>query len=291
MKSQELGKTVLVTGVSTGIGRATVEALVRAGYRVVGTVRRPEDATGITGAREGRFHPLVLDLTDRASLEAAATKLPDLLPDGKLHALVNNAGVARPGPIQEQPFDEIRHMFEVNVFGLLEWTRLCLPLLGVGKARRVDPGRIINVSSGAGLMGIPYLSGYVASKHALEGLSHSLRRELQPWGIGVVIVGPGNVKTPIWNKVGDGAEYARGLSGNSFVNFLKAMREGEKGGMQAEEIAEVVLRILKSANPRTRYAPMDHKFFTWTIPRMLPEKTVDKMLFKAFGMKEFASGG
>jgi short-subunit dehydrogenase len=136
-------------------------------------------------------------------------------------------------------------------------------------------------------MGIPYL----ASKHAVEGLSHSLRRELQPWGIHVVIVGPGNVKTPIWDKAGDGSPYAQGLSGDSFTNFLTAMRQGEKGGMEAKEIVEVILKILRSSNPKTRYAPMDHKLLSWTIPRMLPEKAVDKMLFKALGMKSFAPEG
>jgi short-subunit dehydrogenase len=132
-------------------------------------------------------------------------------------------------------------------------------------------------------------SVYLASKHALEGLSHSLRRELLPWGIGVVIVGPGNVKTSIWNKVGDGTEYSGGLSGDSFVNVIRAMREGEKGGIQPEQVADVVLRALMSSSPKTRYAPMDHKLVTWTIPRMLPAKAVDKMLFKAFGTKLFAS--
>lgn len=288
MKNQQVGKTVLVTGVSTGIGRSTAETLVRAGYRVIGTVRRPEDARGISAAGDS-FEHLVLDLADGASLAAAAERLPALLPDGKLHALVNNAGVALPGPIQEQPFSEIRRMFEVNVFGLLEWTRLCLPALGARKTRRSDPGCIVNVSSGAGQMGIPYLTGYVASKHAVEGLSHSLRRELLPWGIGVVIVGPGNVKTPIWTKVAEATSYAGGLSGDSYANFLTAMRQGEKGGMEAKEIAEVILSILGSSNPKTRYAPMDHKLVSWTIPRMLPEKAVDKMLFKAFGMKSFAS--
>src|SRR5262249_6243470 len=117
-----------------------------------------------------------------------------------LDALVNNAGIALPGPLSEQDFSEIRRMFEVNLFGLLAVTRACLPLLGMREGHPRRPGKIVNISSGAGKLSMPFLGAYVASKHAVEGLSASLRRELMPWNIPVVVVGPGNVRTPIWSK-------------------------------------------------------------------------------------------
>jgi short-subunit dehydrogenase len=177
-------------------------------------------------------------------------------------------------------------MFEVNFFGLVALTRACLPLLGVGGERRAaQPGTVINVSSGAGKLGIPFLGGYVASKHALEGFSQSLRRELMPWGIRVVVVGPGNVKTPIWNKAGDEAAYASGPFGRVYANFLRYMREGEKKGMEAEEIALLLARILDSKDPKTRYQPVAQKFANWTLPRLLPDKAMDRLLFKTLGMR------
>lgn len=180
-------------------------------------------------------------------------------------------------------------MFEINFFGLVQLTRACLPLLGLetGSAggARLHPGKIINVSSGAGKIGIPFLAAYVASKHALEGFSHSLRRELLPWKIPVVVVGPGNVKTPIWDKGGDALAYAGGRFAAVYANFLRVMRDGEKKGMAPEEVADLLARISELAKPKTRYEPVAQKFANWTLPRLLPDKALDGMFFKMLGME------
>jgi NAD(P)-dependent dehydrogenase (short-subunit alcohol dehydrogenase family) len=278
-------KNVLVTGVSSGIGFATAEKLLRAGHVVVGTLRRQGDAAALRGPYGERFRPLLVDLAKPETIQTGAAELERLLAGAPLHALINNAGVALPGPLAEQPLEQIRGMFEVNFFGLVALTRACLPLLGMGSGARATPGKVINVSSGAGKIGLPFLGGYVASKHALEGFSHSLRRELLPWGIHVVVVGPGNVKTPIWNKSGDDEAYAGGLFGSVYKNFLGVMRAGEKKGMLAEEIAELLLNILDDPGPKTRYEPVAQKFANWTLPRLLPDKVLDRLLFKALGMQ------
>jgi short-subunit dehydrogenase len=276
---------ILISGVSSGIGFSTAQALLERGDRVFGTVRREADAARLSQDYGSRFQPLLLDLSQAETIERSVARLEAHLAGAPLHALINNAGVALPGPVAEQPLAQIREMFEINVFGLMALTQRCLPFLGMGPARREAPGIIVNVSSGAGKLGIPFLAGYVASKHALEGFSQSLRRELLPWGISVVVVGPGNVKTPIWDKVGDEHVYDKGLFGRVYANFLRVMRDGEKKGMAAPEIAALLTRIIDSKNPKTRYEPVAQKFANWTLPRLLPDKVMDRVLFKTLGMQ------
>jgi NAD(P)-dependent dehydrogenase (short-subunit alcohol dehydrogenase family) len=289
MSNNARSSNILVTGVSSGIGAATARALLARGDRVLGTVRRPEDGADLVRAGEGRFTPILLDLAVPASIDRGFARLEEELAGAGLKGLVNNAGIALPGPVSEQPFDEIRRMFEVNFFGLVALTRACLPLLGMRPGSEAEPGMIVNVSSGAGKLAIPFLAGYVASKHALEGFSNSLRRELLPWGIPVVVVGPGNVRTPIWDKAGQEEDYAPSVFGPVYRNFLRMMREGEKKGMAAEEIGALIVRILGSESPKTRYEPVAQKFANWTLPRLLSDKMLDRMLFKTLGMRPIKS--
>jgi short-subunit dehydrogenase len=203
-----------------------------------------------------------------------------------LRALVNNAGIALPGPFSEQDPEQVRRMFEVNVFGALSMTRACLPLLGAGGEKRTLPGRVINVSSGAGQIGIPFLAGYAATKHALEGFSHALRRELLPWQIPVIIVGPGNVQTPIWSKVGSDDAYDATAYGAAYRAFIRYMRAGESQGMQPEQIAAVLVQAVTAKSPKVRYAPVAQKFANWTLPRLLPHKVLDAMMAKGMQLQE-----
>jgi NAD(P)-dependent dehydrogenase (short-subunit alcohol dehydrogenase family) len=278
--------SVLVTGASTGIGQGSAVALLRAGYRVFGSVRRDEDAARLTRELGQGFTPLFIDVTDSNSVERAVQKLGDELEDGCLAGLVNNAGIALPGPLAAQSFEEIRAMFEVNLFGVLSVTRACLPLLGMRQGHPRAPGKIINISSGAGKMSFPFLGAYVASKHALEGLSSSLRRELMPYDIAVVVVGPGNVKTPIWNKVAPESAYDHTPYGAVFRNFLRFMFAGAERGMLPAEIGELIVTIMREKQPKTRYAPMAQKFSNWTLPRLLPDRQVDRMIYKTLGMSK-----
>jgi NAD(P)-dependent dehydrogenase (short-subunit alcohol dehydrogenase family) len=279
---------LLITGVSTGIGHDSARAFLAKGYRVFGTVRTAVDAERLRGELGAGFEPLVLDVTDGEAVAAQVAALSEKLGDGCLGGLINNAGIALPGPLSEQSFDAIRKMFDVNLFGVLAITRACLPLLGLRSDHPCAPGKVINISSGAGKISIPFLGAYVASKHALEGMSHSLRRELMPWNIPVVVVGPGNVKTAIWSKAGDEADYDHTSYGSTYRNFVRFMFAGAKTGMPAREIADVLIGIMASDAPRSRYAPVAQKFANWTLPRLLSDRQLDRLMFKTLGMKRVA---
>lgn len=276
---------VLITGVSTGIGRAAATAFASKGYGVFGTVRTGEDASRLTSALGDRFTPLIVDLTDGVAIERAAGMVMDVLRGGNLTALINNAGIALPGPLFDQPLQDVRRMFDVNFFGLVAMTRACLPLLGMGQGPAANPGRIINISSGAGKLSVPFLAGYTATKHAVEGMSHSLRRELLPWNIPVVVVGPGNVRTPIWAKAANENAWDHTAFAAVYKNFLRFMFAGEKKGMAASQIADLLVKIVETKKPKTRYAPVAQKLVNWTIPRLLSDERLDRLMFRTLGMR------
>jgi NAD(P)-dependent dehydrogenase (short-subunit alcohol dehydrogenase family) len=186
-------KNVLVTGTSTGIGHSTALELARRGWRVFAGVRKEADGEALKREAEGEVHTVLLDVADEASIDSAAAFLAEQT-GGELHGLVNNAGVYLGGPLELMRPDEIRKTLDVNVTGLLLLTRACLPLL------RAAQGRIVNISSISGLIAMPGVSVYAASKHAVEAVTDALRVELQPFGIKVIAVEPGGVKTPIWDK-------------------------------------------------------------------------------------------
>jgi NAD(P)-dependent dehydrogenase (short-subunit alcohol dehydrogenase family) len=185
--------TFLVTGASTGIGRATALRLDRAGHRVLATVRREEDGSALAGAASERLEPLRLDVTDRESIAATAERL-DGGGDSRLDGLVNNAGTAIAGPLELLPIDDFREQLEINLVGQVAVTQAMLPAL------RRARGRIVFVSSIGGRMAFPFNGPYHASKWAIEAVGESLRNELRPWGIEVSLVEPGSVATPIWAK-------------------------------------------------------------------------------------------
>lgn len=276
---------VLITGVSSGIGHAAATAFLDKGYGVFGTIRSEADAARLTSTLGERFRPLIADLTDRVAVERAIALVKDRLRGEALTALINNAGIALPGPLVDQPLDDVRKMFEVNFFGLVAMTQACLPLLGMGPLPATAPGRIINISSGAGKLSIPFLAAYTATKHAVEGMSHSLRRELLPWNIPVVVVGPGNVRTPIWAKAANENAWDHTAFAPVYKNFLRFMFAGEKKGMAASEIADLLVRIVETRKPKARYAPVAQKLVNWTIPRLLSDERLDRLMFKTLGMR------
>ena len=188
-------KHVLVTGVSTGIGYAAAQAFVLKGYHVYGSVRRQVDAEKTQRALGPQFSPLLFDVTDHLAIAEAAKKVEAEIGKEGLACLINNAGISTSGPLMLQPLDDIRRQFEVNVIGLFAVIQAFLPLLGAQRNASHPPGRIINISSVSGKIAAPFVGAYVGSKHAVEGMSHSLRRELQLYGIDVILVGPGPVKT------------------------------------------------------------------------------------------------
>jgi NAD(P)-dependent dehydrogenase (short-subunit alcohol dehydrogenase family) len=192
-------RSVVITGASTGIGWASAKLLLDRGFRVFGSVRKQADADRLKAEFGANFTPLIFDVTDEAVL-AAAREVRNSLNGETLAGLVNNAGIAVSGPVLELAADEFRRQMEVNFIGPVIATQAFGPLLGSDPALKGPKGRIVMISSVAGKHGNPMTSAYSASKHAIEGLSESLRRELMLFGIDVIIIAPGAVKTPIWSK-------------------------------------------------------------------------------------------
>ena len=199
---------VLVTGASSGIGYATVAELLDADYKVLGSVRTQADADRLAQEFGDNFHPLIFDVTDADTVQAAAAQTRDIVGDNGLYGLVNNAGIAVGGPLQHLPLAEFRQPFDVNVFGTLTVTQAFLPLLGADHSSSLPAGRIVNISSISGHTVYPFVGPYAASKYALEALRDGLRRELLIYGIKVILVVPGSVNTPIWKKA-DAQDFER----------------------------------------------------------------------------------
>jgi NAD(P)-dependent dehydrogenase (short-subunit alcohol dehydrogenase family) len=279
--------TVVVTGVSTGIGAATARRLAAGGAHVFGSVRRPEAAARLQAELGDKFTPLVFDVRDETAVYVAASQVRQALAGARLCGLVNNAGVALPGPLALQPIAEFRDQIEVNLVGPLIVTQAFLPLLGTDPALTGLPGRIVNISSVGGKIGGPFLGAYVAAKHALEGLSETLRRELMLFGIDVIIVAPGAVATPIWDKAEDVPLDA--LAATPYGAPLRRYRDwalkSGRAGYKPEKVAEVIWTALNTAKPAARYAVVIGKLTNWTIPRLLPTRLVDRIIAGQVGLR------
>src|SRR5271165_501864 len=278
-------KSVVVTGASTGIGWGCVKLLAASGFRVFGSVRKPADADRLSKAFGANFTPLVFDVTDEAAVAAGAKKVEAALQGATLAGLVNNAGVSVAGPLLYLKVEEFRRQIEVNLVGQLIVTQAFAPLLGAGPSRKGPPGRIVMISSIGGKTGYPFMGAYNASKFALEGFSESLRRELMIFGVDVIVVAPGNVVTPIWDKASrvdlapfDSTNYAPALA--RVKNF--AISNGRKG-LPPERIGEAVKTALTVARPKTRYSmtpdPIQNLLVT-----TLPKRMVDALIARRLGL-------
>ena len=275
-------RSVVVTGVSTGIGLATARVLARHGAHVFGSVRKVADADRLRAELRDRFTPLVFDVTDVRAIRAAVPIVADRLEGETLMGLVNNSGIAVGGPLLHQPLEEVRQHLEVNTLGALATVQAFAPLLGTDRTRSGKPGRIVNISSVAGRISAPFLGAYAASKRALEGMSHSLRRELLLYGIDVIIVNPGSVVTPIWDKAekNDPSRYAGTDYEPMLRRFLqRALRSG-RSGLPADAVGEVVWTALTARRPRTFYPVVRRRLLNWTIPLALPARIIDRLIAK-----------
>lgn len=284
--------TVVVTGASTGIGLATARVLAGHGVHVFGSVRRDADAERVRAEIGDRFTPLVFDVTDADAIRAAVPRVRGALDGHTLWGLVNNAGIAVGGPLIHQPLDEVRRHLEVNVIGALAAVQAFAPLLGVDRSLTGKPGRIINISSVAGRLSAPFLGAYAASKHALEGMSGSLRRELMMYGIDVIIINPGSVATPIWDKAeaSDATRYAGTDYAPILPRFLGAALRSGRSGLPADAVGEAVWTALTTPRPRTFYPVVGRRLLTWTIPLALPARLLDRLIAKRLGMADRGSG-
>jgi NAD(P)-dependent dehydrogenase (short-subunit alcohol dehydrogenase family) len=248
-------RAVLITGASTGIGRATALHLDRLGFRVFASVRSALDAESLRGESSGNLTPIQLDVTDQASVIRAGEEISQAVGEAGLAGLVNNAGVGFQAPLEFVPLDKLRWLFEVNVFGALAVTQKFLPLL------RQARGRIVNISSTSTIAVAPFHGPYSASKLSLNGLSHSLRQELKPFGVQVSIVVCGSIRTPIWDKAGElntqitetYPPQALELYGRAFSRFRDYFRRLGEGGIPPEAAARTIAHALTARRAKHIY--------------------------------------
>jgi NAD(P)-dependent dehydrogenase (short-subunit alcohol dehydrogenase family) len=278
-------RSVVVTGASTGIGWSTAKVLLANGFRVFGSVRRAEDAARLTPELGVGFTPLLFDVTDEAAVAAASQAVRSALQGTRLAGLVNNAGVAVPGPLLELPVADFRRQIEINLTGQVIVTQAFAPLLGTDPGLSGAPGRIVMMSSVSGRRGMPFLGPYSASKHALEGLSESLRRELMLFGIDVILVAPGAIATPIWGKAeAIDIEPYRGSPWYAAVQKAKDMMVTfGKQGLPPERVGEVVLQALAAPRPKVRYEIRPDRL-TGLIFGLLPKRMLDQVIGKRLGL-------
>ncbi len=281
-------KSVVITGVSSGIGWGATKVLIGKGFRVFGSVRKTADGERLKAEFGTNFVPLLFDVTDEPAIKRAAGEVRVALNGEKLFGLVNNAGIGVSGPLLDLNVDEFRQQMEVNVTGPFLVTQSFAPLLGADRALKGAPGRIINISSVGGKQAAPFVGPYSTSKFALEGMSESLRRELLLFGIDVIIIGPGAVKTAIWDKAEqvDITPYANSAYYPSLVKFRDYFLASGKTGLPPERIGRVIFKALTTAKPKVRYAVLRKKLTNWTIPQRLPKRFLDRTIGKAVGLIE-----
>jgi NAD(P)-dependent dehydrogenase (short-subunit alcohol dehydrogenase family) len=275
--AQQSKRAVVVTGASTGIGLACVETLAGAGFFVFGSVRKEADAERLEARFGADFAPLLFDVTDAEATAKAAREVEARLGGATLAGLVNNAGIAVPGPLLHLPIAELRRQLETNLIGQLQVTQAFAPLLGARQPQSAAPGRIVNMSSIAGRFASPFLGAYNASKFALEGMSDALRRELKAYGIDVILIEPGMIATPIWDKA-DGADFSgfdETIYGPAARRMQKWAVEEGRAAPGPQIVADAVLRALTAPRPPLRIPVMKNRFLGWTLPSLMPMRLVD----------------
>jgi NAD(P)-dependent dehydrogenase (short-subunit alcohol dehydrogenase family) len=277
---------VVITGASTGIGRACALRLDRAGWRVFAGVRREQDASSLRTEAGGRLEPLILDVTDEAGVRAAAERVREAVGGAGLHGLVNNAGIGVAGPLEFTALEDWRRQLEVNVIGQVAVMQAFLPLL------RTARGRIVNIGSIGGRSSTPFAGPYAASKYAMEGVNDALRRELRKWGMWVAIVEPGSIATPIWDKAQDDGRAliealppeARELYGRDLEGVTRAVEKIAARGLPPDRVAEAVEHALSAKKPRARYLIGREAQARVLAERVLPARAFDAVIARVMGL-------
>jgi NAD(P)-dependent dehydrogenase (short-subunit alcohol dehydrogenase family) len=272
-------RTALITGCSTGIGRAAALRLDASGWTVYAGVRRAVDVERLAAEGSDRLVPLIVDVTDAGSIAAAAERVAAGSTAG-LDGLVNNAGVAYTGPLEFVPLDELRHQLEVNLVGQVAVTQAMIPAL------RQASGRIVNITSIGGIVATPFYGPYVASKFALEAISDCLRGELRPWGIETIAIEPGSIDTEIWNTGLEQfdrteqrlPEAAESLYGRAIKSLRRTSRETGNRGIPADVAGAAIERALTARRPRARYRIGRDAHAMALLSRVLPDRTWDRLL-------------
>ena len=272
-------QVILVTGCSSGIGLATAREAAARGHRVFAGARRAGDLAEVQ--RPGVLDPLDLDVADGESVRAAAAAV--LSRAGRIDALVNNAGYGQYGAVEEISAEQWRAQFEVNLFGAIDMTRAVLPAM-----REAGCGTVVNVSSVAGRVVIPFAAPYCASKHAMEAVSDALRVEVASFGIRVVVVEPGPIETRFGDRARSEVAPLLGRPGpyrELYVGAKRAMEgDFQKGRRPPERVARVIVRAIESARPRTRYRVTPMARLLIPLRPLLPDRLVDWMMRRSLGL-------
>lgn len=277
-------RSVLVTGASTGIGRATALRLDASGWRVFAGVRDPADGESLRAAGSERLTPLTLDVTDSEQIAAAAARVEEESESG-LHGLVNNAGVAIPGPLETIPLEDFRRQLEVNLVAYVAVTQAMLH--SIRKAK----GRVVFVSSIGGRIAFPFGGPYHASKFGTEAIGDVFRQELRPWGLRVAIVEPGSIDTPIWERgqrkateIEAKAPKTDLLYGAAIEKFRKVIQDTAERGIPPEKVAKAIAHALESNRPRSRYlVGLDAKVQARLKP-LIPTPLFDRIVARTMGL-------
>ncbi|MBD2615005.1 retinol dehydrogenase [Nostoc linckia z18] len=286
MVAESYQGTVLITGASTGIGQACALLLDKLGFTVFAGVRQDIDAQALQEKASPRLIPVFLDVTDADSIASVAQKVTNTVGDAGILGLVNNAGIAVPGPLELLPIAEFQHQMNVNVTGQLAVTQAFLGLLRQGS------GRIVNMGSIAGRSPTPFLGAYNASKFALEALTDVMRMELKPWGISVSIIEPGSIATPIWNKsltqadIGQNSlpESALNLYGRAMNIVRHKMQMIASRGISADIVAQAVVHALTAKQPKTRYLIGQDAKIQAVLKHILPDRLYDRLILYSMGL-------
>jgi len=280
-------RTVLVTGVSTGIGRSIAEELLKSDFLVIGSIRKKEDAKYLEENYSDKFKSVIFDVTKKDEILSAKQDVESFLKEKEsyLSCVINNAGMAYGGPVRYLDVDDFRKQFEVNFFGLIEVSKIFLDLL-IDSNKHKMKNKIINIGSISGKRSYPFVGPYTSSKFALEGFTDAFRRELLIHDIDVVLLEPGPIKTPIWDKIPD-------IDSNPFINteyetplrkFTKGYLKIGKTGFRPDVIGSKVVEIMSTNTPKTRYVITPNKMKNYLIPGFLPDRWVDNMIGKMFGL-------
>jgi hypothetical protein len=279
-------KSVVVTGVSSGIGLGCVKVLIESGFRVFGSVRTAGDAERLSREFGSNYTPLIFDVTDKAAVAEGARQVEAALGGDALVGLVNNAGIAVVGPLIGLKIEEFERQLAVNLAGPLIVTQAFAGLLGVGGSGRRAPGRLVMISSVGGKNAMPFLGPYCASKFGLEGMSESLRRELMIFGVDVIVVAPGTIATPIWNKADavDVTPFANTPYAPALARLKAYMISNGNDGLRPERIGETVRTALTAARPKTRYTVTPNPLQN-LLALTLPKRLIDGVIARRLGLR------
>lgn len=277
----------VITGISSGIGLDATRMLIENGFHVFGTVRKVSDKQALLKQFPEHLDIIMMDVTEDEAIDSGMKYVQEQIGDSAINVLINNAGVAVPGPLMYMTDEEFFHQINVNVLAVRKLTNAFLPMLGFQEDFPHPPGKIINISSVSGLFNNPFNGAYSISKHALESMNDVYRRELLKFGIDVIAIEPGPIKTKIWNKnIGGLDKYKDSLYGDLLKNADRMIKQAEAGALPVEHISNLILKILKSNKPKTRYMvhrkPLLFKIFS----KWLPDRMQDRLVWKTLNKKD-----